>query len=392
MEADFVAELDDFLRCPICRHCLKEPMQTHCGHRFCRECIARVNQSPHPQCPIDRIELTLFPDAACERQISALKVYCPNKNSGCTWIGDLVDEKLHLNSCQYSKIPCRFCGKGVLNSDKAHHESELCPTRPATCKYCSRRMEYQLLDDHYKNCEEFPVICPNNCGTEPLARAEMNQHLTENCLRVKEPCPLRAFGCSETIERQHQAAHLQQCSMLHLSQLAKTILELQEKVKQLEIAQHKSSTVATSCSGRFVWKLEGISDKIARVKDPIYSEDFYSHEGGYKMCLCVYPSGDSNNQALSLYFVLAKGPYDAFLAWPFSYTVILTLVNARNPSTSIKKIITPVPDLRYFKQPTTPRNAGYGYPAFITHSKLLDPESGFVQDNSILFCTTIQRN
>jgi len=368
-------------------------MQTQCGHRFCRECIARLAKSPQAKCPIDRAELKLYPDAACERQINTLKVYCSNKSSGCTWKGDLVDEKQHQNSCEYSRVPCSLCGEQIRSTEKLEHEREQCHKRPATCKYCKRPMEFCTLEDHYKSCDEFPVKCPNNCGTEPLARAKINEHLSESCLRVKESCPLEAFGCYDKIERQHKTAHLQQCSMKHLSQLANTVLKLEETVKHLqdELNQQKSLTAAQSCSGKFVWKLEGITEKVARVKDPIYSEDFYSHEGGYKMCLCVYPSGDSNNQALSLYFVLAKGPYDAFLGWPFSCTVILTLVNARNLSMSITKVITPVPNLRYFKRPVTDRNAGYGYPAFITHSKLLDPDSGFVQDNSILFCTTIEK-
>ena len=27
--------------CPICMNCLRDPVQTNCGHRFCKNCIER---------------------------------------------------------------------------------------------------------------------------------------------------------------------------------------------------------------------------------------------------------------------------------------------------------------------------------------------------------------
>lgn len=40
---DFVFEpkLEIKYECPICLMCLREPVQTECGHRFCRNCITR---------------------------------------------------------------------------------------------------------------------------------------------------------------------------------------------------------------------------------------------------------------------------------------------------------------------------------------------------------------
>jgi len=189
--------------------------------------------------------------------------------------------------------------------------------------------------------------------------------------------------------------------MKHVSQLASAVLRLENEMEKLktELSRQKvlidklMMSPVQSTSGKFVWRLEGISEKLmAQVGEEIYSEEFYSHEGGYKMCLCVYPNGDGNNHALSLYFVLVKGPYDSFLKWPFSCRVVLTLVNAHSPTKSIKKIIIPDPNLRYFKRPVSCRNAGYGYPAFIAHSRLRDKESGFVQDDCILIYTEIDYN
>ena len=43
-EADFVFQLEDKHRCPVCLLALREPMQTNCGHRFCRSCIKQVTK------------------------------------------------------------------------------------------------------------------------------------------------------------------------------------------------------------------------------------------------------------------------------------------------------------------------------------------------------------
>ena len=395
-------ELSDFFRCPICRHCLNDPMQTPCGHRFCQQCIESVLRSSQPICPLDREQLdNVFPDAACRRQINALKVYCSNRKSGCTWSGEMIDETSHQASCKYGKIACEFCSEKIIRVDVAKHKEE-CPKRLIPCKYCSQNMDYQSLESHYLSCDEYPLACPNNCSEEPLPRSKINHHVSKICPRTKLPCQLSMFGCSEVIERQQIGKHLAQCSVNHVGQLANTVLKLENEVEKLqnELSKQKlivdklMMTPAQSSSGKFVWRLEGISDKLfSQVGEEIYSPEFYSHEGGYKMCLCVYPNGDDNNHAVvSLYFVLVKGPYDAFLRWPFACRVVLTLLNAYSPTKSIKKIIIPDPNLRYFKRPTTCRNPGYGYPAFISHSKLLDKESGFVQEDCIVICTEIDYN
>ena len=394
-------ELSDFFKCPICRHCLDDPMQTPCGHRFCQQCINSVLQSSQPECPLDRTELdNVFPDGACRRQINALKVYCSNKDKGCTWSGEMVDEAIHNKSCKHGKIACDFCSEHFLRADVAKHKEE-CPKRPATCNYCSQSMDYLSLECHFSSCGEYPVKCPNNCSEELLPRNKVKHHVSEICPRTKVPCQLSLFGCSEVIERQQIGNHLAQCSIKHVSQLARTVLKLENEVEKLQTELSKQQVLidklatapAHSTSGKFVWRLEGIRDKLGvQVAEEIYSQEFYSHEGGYKMCLCVYPNGDGNNHALSLYFVLVKGPYDAFLRWPFLCRVVLTLVNAHSPTKSIKKVIIPDPNLRYFKRPTSCRNAGYGYPAFIAHSKLQDKESGFVQEDCILITTEIDYN
>lgn len=38
-DEDFVSEVEDDFQCLICHLPLKDPVQTRCGHRFCKKCL-----------------------------------------------------------------------------------------------------------------------------------------------------------------------------------------------------------------------------------------------------------------------------------------------------------------------------------------------------------------
>ena len=59
------------------------------------------------------------------------------------------------------------------------------------------------------------------------------------------------------------------------------------------------------------------------------SNTFYSHPGGYKMCVGIHPNGDGSGEGthLSVFTELIEGCYDNQLHWPFLGTVIVELLN-----------------------------------------------------------------
>lgn len=62
--------------------------------------------------------------------------------------------------------------------------------------------------------------------------------------------------------------------------------------------------------------------------DQWFSEPFYSHPGGYKMCLSVYANGTGQGSGthVSVFAHIMRGEYDDELSWPYRGTVTVSLV------------------------------------------------------------------
>ncbi|XP_031571408.1 TNF receptor-associated factor 5-like [Actinia tenebrosa] len=105
---EFVDKVPEEYVCNICFFAMWKPVQTKCGHRFCKDCLKEANKRKKPQqCPEDRQELRkqdVFDDKATERQILSLKIKCPN--NGCQWLGELGDLKDHTCTPTSRNLKC----------------------------------------------------------------------------------------------------------------------------------------------------------------------------------------------------------------------------------------------------------------------------------------------
>ena len=107
-EVKFVNPLLKRHECPICLYAMKTPVQTECGHLFCRECLDPVLKRKRPICPIDKEEIhqdSIFPDNACRREILNLNVYCNFSASGCEWVGPLKNLEVYQTSNICTLVP-----------------------------------------------------------------------------------------------------------------------------------------------------------------------------------------------------------------------------------------------------------------------------------------------
>ena len=108
---EFMAPLADEFKCPLCLSLMNEPQLTTCGHHFCKSCIEPLlKRQPGSECPVcNENRFDSMTDKAFERKIKALKVFCPEREDGCEWTGELVSLEHHLeNQCGFVRVNCVF--------------------------------------------------------------------------------------------------------------------------------------------------------------------------------------------------------------------------------------------------------------------------------------------
>ena len=67
-------------------------------------------------------------DVRAQRKINSLRVYCGNRESGCTWEGDLSDHPAHARHCEFCLVKCPFeehgCTAVITNKTCDAHMQE----------------------------------------------------------------------------------------------------------------------------------------------------------------------------------------------------------------------------------------------------------------------------
>ena len=195
----FVKELPKHveIECPVCLNILTDPhIVSCCGHHFCGSCIERVKAS-NGSCPMCKEKkYQSFPDKNRSRIINGLEVYCSNKKKGCQWKGELKNMSTHLNKekregkCQYEEVKCRYkkCRERKQRRYLKEHEDSECLQRPFKCQYCGEEGTFlSITKDHYEECSQYPVTCPNKCSSTIIPRGSLTAHVNK--------CPLKPIDC-----------------------------------------------------------------------------------------------------------------------------------------------------------------------------------------------------
>ena len=205
-EYDFVEEPSQDYLCPVTLELLRDPQQTTCcGHHLSLEAATRLQQGGKP-CPMCKEpNLATMPDKFYKRKVNELKVRCPNKGSGCEWVGDFRSMDQHSNSC---------------------------PKRPCQCDFCGFKGTYEVVtNDHSPVCVKYPEPCPNQCEIGTVPRCDMEKHLTQCPLQLVE-CEFAQAGCHERIPRQDLPRHMEEGAQRHLLSMSLFNLNLTRELHQ----------------------------------------------------------------------------------------------------------------------------------------------------------------
>ena len=189
---EFIGRLEDKYLCPVCQNVLQQPLQTECGHRLCKACVLELCQkrAAPVRCPVNEVDctdlsisannLTVFPDHGAKREIKNLKVFCANRNNGCTEQMKWDQLEKHVQKCPVTP-ECTFCKQAVFGSSMKKHMDEECLKYLVKCQYGCKgiKLTREQLPDHLKICPLRPRPCRyNGCEFEGN-KAKMDLHVVE---------------------------------------------------------------------------------------------------------------------------------------------------------------------------------------------------------------------
>ena len=321
------------------------------------------------------------------QKILDVRLKCHNEDTGCMWTGALSTLEDHTQSCRFATIQCPNRCKAdhsgnvlhLLKKDMADHLKAKCPNRIHTCKLCKVTGPHvYMTEDHDKVCEKKVVPCPrtkSGCSVR-TQRDKIKQHLKFKCNYIEHCCEFESIGCMARIYRTEVETHTREAREKHID-LAMDALSFRER-------QHKT----LSHGEAFVFKVSGYCEK--KTKGEIfYSQAFYTHPDGYKMCVRVDFSrdGDIRGNHLSVFILILQGQNDVKLRWPFQGSVKYELLNQLeddNHHTKVSRFTdTDKLDIANMK----------GYPSFLPHALLLHnfiKKTEYLRDDTLYFRVSVK--
>ena len=146
-------------------------------------------------------KFTTHRDQYFQRIILDQKVKCPHQDSGCEWVGPLLEIKDHTASCKQRPWVCLYCMLKTTYGTGTSEHPQKCPQRPVQCA-CSATVTFAKYEDHKK-------VCP---------------------VQVM-PCEYSDMGCDVMILRKNYSNHLQEFLYQHHFQVSQMNLRISRELQ-----------------------------------------------------------------------------------------------------------------------------------------------------------------
>ena len=362
-------------------------------------------------------------------EIQALRVKCNNNEKGCEWKGTVGTLDEHMESCTFTLVPCPNRCKDdddqlsmILKKDLRKHLNEQCLNRDYKCEFCGEEDNYaNITQIHDKVCKNKTLVCPNAECDQVMKRFKIQRHIENDCRFAVIACKYESIGCDEKLKKKDMGTH-EQDDKVHLHQALDTVVELKRSLRErsdiiIRLQQDLKTTMETIKSMKndatnskpntimsttpaqkefyilqegdsFTFKLMKYSAKKAN-REIFMSRSFYTSVNGYNMCVLVYPNGRNGwyhgeNTHVSVYIKALEGKNDKALRWPFTGTIVITLLNQSRDSNHHCKL------LMVEKKADLRVGRFWGYSQFLLHSELCEPSNSncdvhYLKDDTLYF-------
>ena len=387
---DFLENPPNDYFCPVTFEILKDPQQTNfcCGKHLSGVAADRLKHEGKP-CPFcKKSPLQTTTDLFFKKLVLALVVRCNNKPLGCKWVGELGKLEEHLKcgsvdgECQYVSVACpNKCGIQMQRLSLDQHTSETCIKRKLTSQYCNEKVnDVRTLNENWLQCQKYP-----------LRRTQKN-----TCTSIEGK--LNFAGCGLKTQRGKIQERLDQSKDEHILDLAERVkmLTKQLHIHSLALAQLAPRPIVTVLPPIFLDDFEQKKKKNVTW----YSPSFYSHIGGYKMCMSVYTNGYGNGKDthIGVGIFMMRGEFDDHLKWPFKGKFQVHLINQKEGGEHVQwrsqicineKKLTSAALNEHFSHVVEGEKAANGpwNEKFISHSDLYRPEKGkeYLKNDTLKF-------
>ena len=325
---------------------------------------------------------------------------CSNTENGCGWVGELRSLDYHLTTCGYVLLRCtNQCMKGekevrILRRDLDNHLKNKCPNRQYQCRHCKDTRRYcDITTTHLDTCPKLKVPCPNDGCKISIPRCDLVNHQSK-CQFEKVPCKYAGIGCQKKPLRKDLQQH-EDNDTFHLHLAIETVNKQQKELKAVKEDQKMmSEMIVAGQAGPCVFKVPEFNQHKSS-KHAWYSPPFYTHPGGYKMCIRVDANGnlDGAGTHVSVFVYLMRGRNDDTLPWPFTGEVTITLLNQLEDENHHTHIISfPLDSEAYGRRVVDGEMAptGYGLSKFISHAYGATRNRQYLKDDSLYFQVKVE--
>ena len=309
----------------------------------------------------------------------------PSEDFFCPVTFDLLREP-HQTLC---------CGNHLSQEAVTRLKGQPCPI----CK----KPDFGTLPDKFyiRRVNELKLYCPSkSLGCEWVGElGSLDRHLNGEggCRYVLVACDFSHAGCRTKLPRELLQVHLSTNVEGHLSMVAEhlhqqqqmiiklqnTVTEQQQQIKRLGFAL---SQVHMTSSDIVVTDFE----QHKKAAGSWFGPPFYSHIGGYKMCLRVdadgYDIGKGTHVAVLVH--LMRGEYDDQLKWPFRGDIMIQLLNQRRDEGHLERSAhfddrtSDITAGRVVGRQRAPSGKGY---QFIAHNELSTEGKEFLKNDCLKF-------
>ena len=364
----------DIMSCRICLDVLVAPhLITCCGECVCKKCIdshlqreTAIREDKKPLCPFCRkAEFRLIENLGLKKTIGKLKVYCLYRKSGCMWSGKLQEGKAHLQECVFCPITCpngcRECGK-IERRNLSKHIAE-CPMQVVECSFehIGCKMKHPLLrkeaqvhsnkgiHHHLVLLARSSIRLYEECDiTHATLRSSHDEMVKEKTARISsqkqelalleqiiESLEVNLFGLKQKINTLKETEDANRAKYTaQLNAKSKEARGLQD-ICQVTLAEVQALPMPQATSVLYPPVIFAIdSFNFRKILDEEWiSPPFYTHYGGYKMCLMVHPNGykEVRGSHVSIYIHMMSGEFDDHLQWPFPGAIVnVSALSQRN--------------------------------------------------------------